>query len=118
MTTLYLRVVIDSGNVAENSFGSQEMHDVGDEGDLEFAYCTECVMQISESADQVEAKFKITEAISDIGNSIVSVVSEVGKSDSGAPLLLAKVHVHTNDPGECTPHPPLRLISQGLNDFL
>ena len=112
----YLRVVIDSGNVAENSFGSQEMHDVGDEGDLEFAYCTECVMQISESADQVEAKAKITEAISDIGNSIVSVVSEVGKSDSGAPLLLAKVHVHTNDPGESTPHPHHDLIPRDVSE--
>ena len=94
----YLGTVMDSGDVAENTFGDHDYHDAGHDGDLEFAYCTECVMQIDQSADQTEAKTKITEAISGIGNSIVSVVSEVGKSDAGAPLLLAKVHVHTNDP--------------------
>lgn len=58
-----------------------------EEVDIKFGYCTEFIIMLERSADQVEAQLK--EYLQRIGDCVVVVADDD----------IVKVHVHTNDPG-------------------
>ncbi len=63
--------------------------DMHDHGDIEFRFCTECLINIRHKDDKINHK-ALREKLNDLGNSVV-VAGSVRKT---------KVHIHVNEPNE------------------
>jgi DegV family protein with EDD domain len=68
----------------EDSDANIDMHD---HGDLEFRYCTECLINIRNAEDRIDHK-ALRELLNELGNSVV-VAGSTRKT---------KVHLHVNEP--------------------
>lgn len=74
---------------AENASGTQESSQVKVEGEGEFGFCTEFILELNERGMKHFSEASFKEELATIGNSIVCVQDED----------LVKVHVHTLEPG-------------------
>ena len=63
--------------------------DMHDHGDIEFRFCTECLINVRNDDDKINHK-ALREKLNDLGNSVV-VAGSVRKT---------KVHIHVNEPNE------------------
>lgn len=86
----FCRFVTDGVEVEKPDFGQAPQHDqpvetAGDSRQLEFRYCTECVI----TGDDIDRR-KLRESLSELGSSLVLAGTK----------RKAKIHIHTDDPDD------------------
>lgn len=86
----FCRFVTDGVEVEKSDFGQAPQHDqpvetAGDSRQLEFRYCTECVI----TGDDIDRR-KLRESLSEFGSSLVLAGTK----------RKAKIHIHTDDPDD------------------
>jgi len=69
--------------------GATGDHDHGDDSELKFRFCTECVVQLPAGATSAQ----LHNAVKSFGDSIVPVVAPIGENS-----CLGKIHIHCNHP--------------------